>query len=65
MAYFRPFTLQGSDVDGAPRASDRCADGQPTGAVAREWLDGGLTCEEAKRCAQNYMNVVDMRPDGE
>eukprot|EP00959_Pyramimonas_sp_CCMP1952_P276799 5786268-Pyramimonas_sp.AAC.1 len=65
MAYFRPFTLQESDVDGVSRVSDWCADGQPTGVVARGWLDGGLTCEEAKRYVQNYMNVVDMRPDGE
>ena len=33
--------------------------------AARDWLDGGLTCEEAKRYVQNYMNVVDMRPEGE
>ena len=65
MAYFRPFTLQESDVGGVCRVSDWCADGRAMGVVAREWLDGGLTCEEAKRYVQNYMSVVDMRPEGE
>ena len=35
------------------------------GEVARDWLDGGLTCDEAKRYVQNYLNAVDMRPEGD
>eukprot|EP00959_Pyramimonas_sp_CCMP1952_P133119 2783033-Pyramimonas_sp.AAC.1 len=65
MAYFRSFTLQDTDLDGVSRVSEWCTGEKTLAEAAREWLDGGLPCEESKRYVQNFMTVVDMRPDGE